>query len=90
MPCGLPWSALMLATSSGDAESVGAAMPVFALATSLPLLIAQRLTGPLPWIARWQATGNRLAGVLIRVLASGAIVTTITSGVPGFLCLPAR
>ena len=80
----------MLATLSDDAANGGAAMTVFALSTTLPLLIAQQLMGPLPWIGHWQAIGNRLAGVLICVLDGGAIVTTITSGAPGFLCLPAR
>ncbi len=75
MPCGLLYSALLVASLTGSAIEGAAAMALFALGGALSLTLA-------PWLfAKLQRTGNdrrrdtgtRLAGLLLAAAAAWAL-----------------
>lgn len=87
MPCGLLYSALLLATLSGDPGSASAAMAAFALAGAGPLLAAQRLLRGARWLPRWERWGNRAVGAAICALAGWGVWAVLAGG-QGLFCLP--
>jgi sulfite exporter TauE/SafE len=73
MPCGLLYSALMLA-SLGNGPLQGAwAMMLFAVGSSVSLVLAPWLWQRLRWRGGSQAWGARLAGVLLAAVALQAL-----------------
>lgn len=88
MPCGLLWSAVLLAMLSGDAASGGAAMAAFALASAIPMLAMQRLLSPLGWLGRWERLGNPLVGAAVAGLAGWGLFAVVTGQGQGLFCLP--
>lgn len=75
MPCGLLYSALLVASLSGDALSGGAVMALFAAGSGLalaftPWLMARWSTHANRWRSDW---GTRLAGALLAGSAVGSL-----------------
>ena len=83
MPCGLLYSALMIAALNADAVGGAVTMAAFAVGTTVSLLVA-------PWL--WlrihrgrlglhESTGMRLAGLLLVAAAGWAIWMDLTRGI---------
>ncbi|MBL0420027.1 sulfite exporter TauE/SafE family protein [Ramlibacter sp. AW1] len=68
MPCGLLWSALLVASLTGDALQGGLAMALFAIGSSAGLVL-----GPALW-SRVRTLGNRLRGDWGTRVAGGLLV----------------
>jgi uncharacterized protein len=85
MPCGLLYSALMLATLSNNAAWGGLLMASFALGSGLWLYATPALWRRLgPWREVW---GQRLAGLMLVLTSSWAISMQWTQE-GGLFCLP--
>jgi sulfite exporter TauE/SafE len=91
LPCGMLYSAVVLAVLTADPWSGAAVMGAFAVCSGLHLGLAgeavRRLQGRTD--ARWRALGQRVAGAAICAMAAYAIVAGLTGRVPGLadLCL---
>ncbi|MBT2336827.1 sulfite exporter TauE/SafE family protein [Variovorax paradoxus] len=75
MPCGLLYSALLLASLGNGPLQGGLAMVLFAMGSGISLVLAPRLWQKLRWsgAARPQAWGARLAGILLAAVALQAL-----------------
>jgi len=80
MPCGLLYSALLVASLSGNAFSGAVSMASFALGTSISLML-----GPILWLklkhgSQWfsESRSMRLAGLLLTMAAAWAIWMDMT------------
>ncbi|MGJ4748949.1 sulfite exporter TauE/SafE family protein, partial [Leptospira sp. SA-E8] len=70
LPCGLLYSALLVATLTGQAWQGGAVMALFALGTAVSMTLGPWLWLRLSHSARMQTLGVRLAGLTL-ALSSG-------------------
>jgi len=75
MPCGLLYSALLVASLSGGPAEGAAGMALFALGSGVSLGLAPSLLARLrSWGDRWRRdTGTRLAGALLAATAAWAL-----------------
>lgn len=80
MPCGLLYSAVLVASLSGSALQGALGMSAFAVGSSLSLLLGPRIWQKLKHGNRWftEARGMRLAGLLLAASAGWAIWMDIT------------
>jgi sulfite exporter TauE/SafE len=89
MPCGLLYSALLLASLSGGAGQGAATMAVFALGGALALVAGpamwQRLTRVIGAIGVSRDAGTRLAGVLLCVDGLFALWMDLSAS-PSVIC----
>jgi len=77
MPCGMLYSALLVASLSGGPLAGAFSMALFALGSALSLLLAPRLLGRL----QGERGGARLAGALIAAAAAWALWTDLSQRV---------
>ncbi|MBF5006509.1 sulfite exporter TauE/SafE family protein [Diaphorobacter caeni] len=91
MPCGLLYSALLLAALSGGPAAGALSMALFAVASGVWLVAGRWL-----WISlrerirdpRWEAWGSRIAGLILMALGATALWWGVVHQQPSPWCLP--